>query len=95
MDQRLALVGSANFTGRGMESNLECGILIPVVRSPVPSSTTSPNYGHAVSLSERQLLLVDEIGRRHSRRRTRPEFLKVADCRQLRSILDIVLRVTL
>ena len=28
MDQRLALVSSANFTGRGMESNLECGILI-------------------------------------------------------------------
>ena len=28
VDQRLALVGSANFTGRGMESNLECGILI-------------------------------------------------------------------
>ena len=28
VDRRLALVGSANFTGRGMESNLECGILI-------------------------------------------------------------------
>ena len=28
VDQRLALVGSANFTGRAMESNLECGILI-------------------------------------------------------------------
>jgi len=28
VDQLLALIGSANFTGRGMESNLECGILI-------------------------------------------------------------------
>jgi cardiolipin synthase len=28
VDDRIALVGSANFTSRGMESNLECGILV-------------------------------------------------------------------
>jgi len=28
VDDRIALVGSANFTSRGMESNLECGTLI-------------------------------------------------------------------
>ena len=76
VDQRLALIGSANFTGRGMESNLEWAFSSAVARSPVPSSTTSPNYGHAVSLSERQLLLVDVIARRHSRRPARPELLK-------------------
>jgi len=28
VDDRIALVGSANLTGRAMEANLECGILI-------------------------------------------------------------------
>jgi phosphatidylserine/phosphatidylglycerophosphate/cardiolipin synthase-like enzyme len=28
VDDRIALVGSANFTSRAMDTNLECGILI-------------------------------------------------------------------
>ena len=47
-----------------------------------------------MSLSER-LLPADVIARRRSRRPTRPEFLVRRRFRQLRSILDIVLRVTL
>jgi phosphatidylserine/phosphatidylglycerophosphate/cardiolipin synthase-like enzyme len=34
VDDRIALVGSANLTGRAMEANLECGILIRGGRQP-------------------------------------------------------------
>ena len=34
VDERIALVGSANFTSRAMESNLECGILVRGGRHP-------------------------------------------------------------
>jgi len=34
VDRRIALVGSANFTGRAMDQNLECGVVIRGGRSP-------------------------------------------------------------
>lgn len=34
VDDRVALVGSANLTGRAMDDNLECGILIRGGREP-------------------------------------------------------------
>jgi hypothetical protein len=34
IDDRIALVGSANFTSRAMDTNLECGILVCGERQP-------------------------------------------------------------
>ena len=34
VDDQVALIGSANLTGRAMEANIECGILIPGGQQP-------------------------------------------------------------
>jgi cardiolipin synthase A/B len=50
VDDRIALVGSANITGRAMESNLECGILIHGGQIPRAISD------HVTELTARQYL---------------------------------------
>jgi phosphatidylserine/phosphatidylglycerophosphate/cardiolipin synthase-like enzyme len=51
VDDRIALVGRANLTGRAMETNLECGILIRGGRHP------RAIRGHIFKLQETRHLL--------------------------------------
>jgi cardiolipin synthase len=52
VDRRTAPVGSANMTGRGMDHNLECGVLIRGGSQPAQIRN------HLVSLLDRGLLTV-------------------------------------
>lgn len=68
VDDRVALVGSANLTSRAMEANLECGILIRGGPHPAPSAITSSGSGRSASsdLFDPQLLKLPETSFYHS-----------------------------